>query len=412
MNLKSDNRITSDFMPYLVTFYRKLKGSGIKVSLQQEIDAYRSLEHIDVFDFTDFYHALRTNLIAHQKDMQPFDTIFYAYWAHLQPPGQDKRDLAGDDPLGQSSDSEQRSMDSGEKKRADTPRTGEPEFDAEKEIIDAHRKPFPDPDGEDDSEPDEMPLYCSDEKLRKKDFSTFIDEDLEEIEKAINFIAEKIRIRLGRKKRRDALDRFFDFRRTLRKNIRHGGGIFNLAWKARKREKTRLVLLCDISGSMETYSRFLILFLYGLQKHIYNMETFVFSTRLSRVTAILRSREYHNALARISRSVHDWSGGTKIGDCLAVFNRRYASTVLYGRTVVVVISDGWDCGQKEQLREEMARLRKYAYHLIWLNPLLANPEYEPICMGMQTALPFLDQFLPLYNLESLVKLGGALAKIG
>lgn len=141
------------------------------------------------------------------------------------------------------------------------------------------------------------------------------------------------------------------------------------------------------------------------------METFVFSTRLARVTPILRRREYENAIARISHSVHDWAGGTKIGDSLHTFNRKYASTVLYGKTVVIIISDGWECGEEDVLREEMARLRKYAHHVIWLNPLMANPEYEPVCMGMRTVMPYLDQFLPLYNLDSLTKLGRALEKV-
>ena len=162
---------------------------------------------------------------------------------------------------------------------------------------------------------------------------------------------------------------------------------------------------------MEAYSRFLIQFLFGLQKSLSSLETFVFSTRLSRVTAILKHREYEKALARISKSVHDWSGGTKIGDCLYMFNRKYAPTALYGKTVII-ISDGWDCGEEERLRQEMARLKKYAHHIIWLNPLLSNPQYEPACMGMRTSLPYLDQFLPLYNLESLANLGHALARIG
>ena len=162
---------------------------------------------------------------------------------------------------------------------------------------------------------------------------------------------------------------------------------------------------------MESYSRFLIQFLYGLQNALYGMETFVFSTRLSRITTILRREGFEKTLDNISRTVLDWSGGTNIGECLSTFNRRYASTLLYRKTIVIVISDGWDRGDENFLRKEMERLRKKAYHIIWLNPLLSSPQYQPTCIGMRTALPFLDQFLPVHNLDSLIKLGQALYRI-
>ena len=162
---------------------------------------------------------------------------------------------------------------------------------------------------------------------------------------------------------------------------------------------------------MESYSRFLIQFLYGFQNTLFNIETFVFSTRLHRITAILRSRGLETAMERISQSVRDWSGGTNIGACLKVFNRRFASGLLYGKSILLIISDGWDLGDETILREEMARLQKSAHHLIWLNPLLGGPGYTPVCLGMRTALPFVDQFLPIHNLDSLIKLGQALIRI-
>lgn len=398
-------------MPQLVTFYRKLKENGVKVTLQQEIDAYRSLAHIDLFNYTDFYHTLRTNLVAHQKDIPPFDSVFFSHWTCPESIVEGDSCPLGGDPLDQSIDGKATPSDSGEKQKGFPYDTNGSEFKSENEAMEVSAHYHQGKDHDDGAECEEMPVYCPDEHLREIDFSTFMGEDLEEIKKAIMYIAEKIRIRLSRRKKRNALDQFFDFRRTIRKNIRHGGDIYRLSWKAHKKEKNRIVMLCDVSGSMEIYSRFLIQFLYGLQKSLYNMETFVFSTRLSRVTPVLRNRKYEKALARISKSVHDWSGGTKIGDCLYTFNRKHAPTVLYRKTVVIIISDGWDCGEEDRLREEMTRLRKYAHHVIWLNPLLGNPQYEPACMGMRTALPFLDQFLPLYNLDSLKKLGQALARI-
>jgi uncharacterized protein len=412
MKALSEHNQPIEFVPHLIDFYRKLKGSGVKVTLQQEIDAYRSLGHIDLLDYTDFYHALRANLIAHQKEVPPFDSVFSSHWIR---PGDDEEKYpfpCGEDPLNQASDGNNPLPDSTENEKEVTAETNSPDVRVDDEAPQDSVQQNPGQDAEDeDAESEEMPLYSPEDELKEKDFSTFMAEDLEEIKKAISYIAEKIRIRLSRRKKRNPLDQFFDFRRTIRKNIRHGGDIYRLAWKTRKKEKNRIVMLCDVSGSMEMYSRFLIQFLYGLQKSLYNMETFVFSTRLSRVTALLKNREYEKALARISKSVHDWSGGTRIGDCLHTFNRKYAPTALYGKTVVIIISDGWDCGEEERLRKEMARLKKYAHHIIWLNPLLSNPQYEPACMGMRTSLPFLDQFLPLYNLNSLAKLGQALARI-
>lgn len=401
-----------EFVPHLVDFYRKLKGSGVRVTLQQEIDAYRSLAHIDLLDYTDFYHTLRANLISHQKELPPFDSVFFSHWKRPADDEENHQFPWCEDPLSESLDGTNPLPDSIGKEKEVTVETDSPDFKVDDKSPEGsvHHRPGQDAEDE-DAESDEMLLYSPDDGLKEKDFSTFMAEDLEEIKKAINYIAEKIRIRLSRRKKRNALDQFFDFRRTIRKNIRHGGDIYHLSWKMRKKEKNRIVMLCDVSGSMEMYSRFLIQFLYGLQKSLYNMETFVFSTRLSRVTAILKNREYEKALARISESVHDWSGGTRIGDCLHTFNRKYAPTALYGKTVVIIISDGWDCGEEQRLREEMTRLKKYAHHIIWLSPLLSNPQYEPTCMGMRTALPFLDQFLPLYNLDSLIKLGHALARI-
>lgn len=264
---------------------------------------------------------------------------------------------------------------------------------------------------EDGTESMEALMYSPAERLRQKDFSLFSDEDLEEIKKAIALITQKIRLRESYRKKPFHNASFFDFRRTIRKNIRHGGDFLEFFWKDRKITKTRILLLCDVSGSMETYSRFLIQFLYGFQKSLYSLETFVFSTRLSRITTILRKERFEKALEKISQTVLDWSGGTNIGACLWAFNSQYASRLLYRKTIVILISDGWDRGDENLLRDEMKRLRKRAFYIIWLNPLLGSPQYKPMCIGMKTALPFLDQFLPFYNLDSLIKLERVLYRI-
>jgi uncharacterized protein with von Willebrand factor type A (vWA) domain len=156
---------------------------------------------------------------------------------------------------------------------------------------------------------------------------------------------------------------------------------------------------------MDVYTKFLVQFLYGLQNGLRGVETIVFSTRLTRITPLLRRRNINAALALIADTVHDWSGGTKIGTCLKVFNDTMAPRLVDSKTLVIIISDGWDTGNTEVLDAEMAKLKAHAFRLIWLNPLLGSPNYAPICRGMHTALPYVDDFMPVHNVESLRKFG-------
>jgi len=199
-----------------------------------------------------------------------------------------------------------------------------------------------------------------------------------------------------------------DLRRSMRKSIKYGGELMEIARHKPRVNKTRIALLCDISGSMDCYSRFLILFMYGLQNEPGRVETFVFSTGLNRTTHLLRTSEIGRALERISAHSLGWSGGTKIGASLSAFNRQFAPSLVNHHTVVVIMSDGWDCGDTELLAHEMTALKRRCHQIIWLNPLLASERYQPLCKGMQAALPHLDFFLPAHNLESLIALGRTL----
>lgn len=180
--------------------------------------------------------------------------------------------------------------------------------------------------------------------------------------------------------------------------------------RERKLQKTRVVLLCDVSGSMDLYSRFLIQLIYALQHAVARVETFVFSTGLSRITGSLARADLRAAMDEIARKVPDWSGGTKIGRSLRRFLADYGGWALDGRTVVIIISDGWDTGEPDVLESAMAELHRRAARVIWLNPLLASPGYEPICQGMRVALPHVDVFAPAHNLDSLRRLERHLAR--
>jgi uncharacterized protein with von Willebrand factor type A (vWA) domain len=378
------------FFQHFINFCRELKQEGIKLTMRQEIDALRALNFIDVLKFADFYATLRTNLISYHDDIPVFDRIFFSYWDFSEKEQTDK-------PIeGQEKTSPKESPSDLQKKKGDEFPLGES----------ANENP------EEELEESEAPTYSPAERLKAKDFSDFGDEDLEMIKKAIAMITQRMKVRESRRKKASRKKDFFDLRRTLRKNLRFGGDIIDLAWKTRRINRTHIVLLCDVSGSMERYSRFLIQFLYGLQQRTQGrVETFVFSTRLTRITHILHRMNFEKALTKISQTVVDWSGGTKIGESLKIFNRKYSPSVIDRKTIVMIISDGWDRGDEVTLREEMERLKQNAYHLIWLNPLLGSVSYEPSCRGMATALPYVDQFLPINNLNSLIDLGQTLYRI-
>jgi uncharacterized protein with von Willebrand factor type A (vWA) domain len=201
-----------------------------------------------------------------------------------------------------------------------------------------------------------------------------------------------------------------DLRRSARQSIRSSGELMKLLHRRPRLRRRPLVLICDVSGSMERYSRLLMIFAHAVARRE-DFEAFVFSTRLTRITRLLRRRDLDRALDDVSRSVHDFSGGTRIGQALAEFNRRWARRVLGHGAVVIVVSDGWDRGDPQLLEQELARLRRSAHRLVWLNPLLGSEGYEPLTRGMAAALPHCDDFLAAHNLKALDDLGRLLARL-
>jgi uncharacterized protein with von Willebrand factor type A (vWA) domain len=182
--------------------------------------------------------------------------------------------------------------------------------------------------------------------------------------------------------------------------------------RQRRKIRTRpLVVICDISGSMDRYARLLLRFVHALGQGLENTEVFVFGTRLTRITRELRRRDVDTALTQVVGSVEDWSGGTRIGEAIKAFNFKWARRVLRSGATVVIISDGWDRGDPKLLGREMARLQRSCRRLIWLNPLLGAPGYQPLTQGMRAAMPYIDEFLPIHNLQSLEALADLLGKV-
>ena len=184
-----------------------------------------------------------------------------------------------------------------------------------------------------------------------------------------------------------------------------------LFFKEKKKRLKRMVILADVSGSMDRYAQFVMPFMLGLRGVGSRAEVFVFSTSLTPVTFIIRHLSFEKALERIAREVPEWSGGTRIGYSLHQFNQAHGHRLVSQRTVVVILSDGWDLGGKELLRREMEALARKAHTVIWLNPLAGDPDYQPVCQGMRIALSYVDYFLPADSLQSLKQVARLLSRI-
>jgi len=262
-------------------------------------------------------------------------------------------------------------------------------------------------DGSEGAEEQKVASYSQVEVLRQKDFDSLSEAEMAEVRRLIRLMRLPAGLTRSRRTRAGGRDRL-DIRRLLRRSLRFGGELLVFSWKSPTVRPRPLVLLCDISGSMERYTRLLLNFAYALKNASTRVETFVFATRLTRITRLLRSHDIDAALNRVTASVDDWSGGTRIGEAIETFNRRYARRVLGHGATVAVISDGWDRGDAAQMRRAIARLQRSCHRLIWMNPLMGAPGYEPLTLGLQAALPFVDDFLPAHNLANLEALGALL----
>jgi uncharacterized protein with von Willebrand factor type A (vWA) domain len=238
--------------------------------------------------------------------------------------------------------------------------------------------------------------------------------DPEEIAATHALAARLARVMRARLVRRDQIrhrGRRLDLRRTIHRNVSHGGMPFELAWRRRKIKPLRLVVLLDASGSMSLYTALFVRFLHGVVDAFHEAEAFVFHTRLAHVSPSLRDRDVTRAVEKLSLMAQGIGGGTRIGESLATFNRWHARRVINSRTALMIVSDGYDTGEPGQLGEEMRRLRRRCRKIIWLNPLIGWRDYSPQARGMQAALPYVDLFAPAHNLESLAALEPYLAKV-
>jgi hypothetical protein len=382
--------VESNFLGNLLHFGRFLRCFGFHISSYQIYDLAGGLAYIDLAQRDDFYLAVRSFFVHDADQIELFERAFNLFWSGRL------------EYLGEFGPASRVSPRSDQEKNL--PESDEPALQREASQ-DAMRQPEP-PQLEAENEKILKTTYSPDEVLRQKDISQFSEDELEQAKRIIRKLVWRMSERLTRRKVRALKrDSYLDLRRTVRNSLDLGGEIVALEWQQRKDKPRPLVVICDISGSMERYSRLFLHFLYALAQESQRVEVFVFGTRLTRLTPALHHKDIDQAVRRTSQAVQDWSGGTRIGESLKAFNYQWARRVLGQGAVVLLISDGWDRGEIALLDREMRRLRRSVSRLIWLNPLLGSPDYQPLVRGIQVALPYVDEFLPLHNLESFERVG-------
>jgi uncharacterized protein with von Willebrand factor type A (vWA) domain len=363
-------------------FGRLLRRLGLDVHVGRMLDVVQALSRLDISRRDDVYHACRALLVHRHDDLETFDRAFSSFW---NPP-------AGADAM----------VDAGVVGAREA--EGEPASSAEAALT-----PVPVAAAADAAEDVvEVPAWSDAEALASKDFAEFTDAELA----AARAVFDRLEWRPGeRRTRRWAAGRGarLDVRRALARSVRTGGDVVRWPRRVRRLRPRPLVLLCDVSGSMEIYSRVLVHFAYALSRRHRRVEAFLFSTRLTRITRQLRANRIDEAVRAVSRTVPDWAGGTRIGASLEEFQRHWGRRTLTRGPVVLLVSDGWDRGEPDRLAAATARLQRSCHRLVWLNPLIGTPGYAPLTRGLQAALPHVDDFRPVRTLRDVADLAAALA---
>jgi uncharacterized protein with von Willebrand factor type A (vWA) domain len=358
-----------------------LREQGSRVGMGELLTAHRALEVVDCASREDARLALRAVLCSERGDLAKFERAFYDVFG-------DSRVPLGPSPFDELS----------QEAREALPHAGVPTTTPRQPELDA--------------EPSALPAAWSDvELLRHKDFATYTDLEMAIARELIARLARRGPTRLSRRTRPSRRRGHTpDLRRMVHGSLRTSGEPVERVWRAPSRRPRPVVLVCDVSGSMTPYARMLLQYLHASVAARRRVEAFAFGTRLTRITHELGGRDHDRALGRAAEAVTDFSGGTRIGAALAILNREHGRRVGRG-AVAVILSDGWDRGDPDALALEMARLRRSAHRLVWLNPLAAHPEFAPLTRGMRAAIPYTDELLAGNSLASLEQLAVILEEI-
>jgi uncharacterized protein len=362
---------------HVVTFGRVLREAGLEVGPGRLADALTGLDLVDLSRRDDVYWTLRQTLVSRREDLAIFDAAFRAWFL-----------------------------------RAPTAPVFRTETDTQSLKLVRRSAERARGGGDGETEGEQTTLgYSREELLRRRDFAELTRDEFAEVARLIAEIAQQRPQRRSRRLRPHHRGRNLDMRRLVRDSLGTGGDAVERAFRSRIHVPRKLVLLCDVSGSMEAYSRALLLFLHAVQRTGRGVEAFAFGTRLTRLTPDLEGRDAESALWAASARVADWSGGTRIGASLKAYNDEWGRRALTRGAVVVVASDGWEREDAAVVGREMARLQRQAYAVVWVNPLKGHPDYQPLAGGMRAALPYVDRFLAGHNLASLEELAEVLTGI-
>ena len=404
----SEDRVRAN----LARFGHDLRQAGLPLGSGQLISLVEALAVVDLRRQREVYVACRATTVTRPEQGPAFDAAFARFW----------RELAGSQPLPVEAflpemmappfaGGEPAEPDPGGQRDGAEGDDGPEEIRTLLAVEGTEDEPL-DGDAEDiEAPPEDVVIFSAREALQEKDFAHFTPAEAAEARRIIEGMTWKLGSRDTRRREAAVSGRFIDYRRTLRASMAHGGVPIDLRRRRRRERMRPLVLICDISGSMDRYSRLLLRFVHALEHGLDEVEVFVFGTRLTRITRELRRRDVDRAIQDVAGSVEDWSGGTRIGEAVKTFNYRWSRRVLRSGATVVLISDGWDRGEPDLLGREMARLQRSCRRLVWLNPLLGAPGYQPLTQGMRAALPFTDHFLPVHNLASLAALAELLSSV-
>jgi hypothetical protein len=364
----------------LLIFGRLLRRAGVAVHRGRLLDVVDALGHVNVAERSEVYHACRALLVHRHDQIALFDIAFASFW---------------------------RVHDGGEARRALEPgesRASVLVLDEGAACEDGGAPPGRDgPDDDSLATPVGLKTWSALHRLADKDFAAFTSAETDEAAAILSRLVWNPGERRTRRWTRGRGWRV-DLRRTIADSVRTGGDVVKLRRQVRRVRRRALVLLCDVSGSMDRYSRMLLQFAHIVTRRRQRVEAFLFATQLTRITRHLRAPRADLALAEVSRAVPDWSGGTRIGAAVREFHQQWGRRVLSGGPVVLLISDGWDRGEPGELRDQIAWLQRSCHRLVWLNPLIGTADYAPLTRGLQAALPFVDDFLPVRTLNNLADL--------
>lgn len=383
-----------------VRFASALRRAGLRADLDAVIGFTRALGILDSLSEEDVRAAGAAFFVDRPGERTRYDIAFDAFWLdrHRSDLGPDSHAAGGSD--------------------TSPPPTGG--AGGQPSTADPSGGSGGDDDAQEAAEGDEGSLqpeasasamaYSAVEALRTRSFEAMTPDELRDAARLVDEMRPRLRRRRTRRYRLHQSGSALAPRAMMRRSLATAGDPLAWIWRRRRTRPRPIVAICDISGSMEQHSRFALRFVHALTRMDVRTETFVFGTRLTRITPHLRHRDADRALREISASVDDWSGGTQIGAALHAFNRRWARRVLRSSAIVVIVSDGWDRGDPAVVTAEMEHLRRRCHRIVWLNPLAATPGYEPRTAGMTAAMPFLDDFLPVGSVASLEELGALLAR--